>query len=130
MNTATAAPATIKLTAALDSRTGEPTLYKFSAEVPTVEDARAFAALFPKSHKVHGTSLTTYAEGGSVVTGLVNHESYISPNKANGGVNETAVKRYRAIVKKLAALGVEIVYSKAYLNSYETREAFEAAIGL
>lgn len=114
----------LQLTASFDTYTNEPQTFTFSAELSTVESGREYAAQFPKSTKLFATSLST-ADG---IKGWVVSRSYLTSDKVNGGVNEAALRRYQAILKAAAKLGIQIEYARSYSNSYATREEFEAAI--
>lgn len=101
-------------------------------------EADAFvAATFPKSAKVRGTSLSTF-EGKpgaddyrNFVCGLVIFDADLASNGVNGGINETGLRRYRAMRKALAAAGIETEWAAGgYVSSYATEADFHAAAGL
>lgn len=106
---------------------GSPQAFLFEALVPTVEVAESWRDRFPKGCKTRAIVITMEDRS---VKGLVRMDARLVPDGVNAGVNETGVKRYRAIVKAAAKLGVEIEYVANAGNSYPTREAFEAAIGI
>lgn len=104
-----------------------PVHYEFTAEFPTFEDAAAFAALFPKSHKMQATTL---GKSDGTRVGYIRHYAWLAADDVNGGTNETAIKRYRALSRKIEALGATIVYAPQFVNSYASRADFEAAVGI
>lgn len=115
----------LKLTACYDDRHPEvPLFFEFSVDTLTEEGAQEFAAQFPKSCKIAGGRL-----GGSPThKGHVHSRAGgLAPNASRGARNETAIKRYRSIVRTCDKLGIKIEYSARWVNSYPTREAFEAA---
>jgi hypothetical protein len=101
---------------------------EITAKCSTVEAAREIAALFPKSMKVRATTLTSYATGEAVVTGIICFRAGLRSDGVNGGRNETGIKRYRSLVAKLAKHGFSTEYVAQWSNAYPTLEAFEAAI--
>jgi len=103
---------------------GQPQGFKFNATLDTREDAVAFVALFPKSSKMFATTLHT-ANG---PLGYAMAQGNLFSDGVNGGINETGLNRYRAILKAAAKNGIEIRYVANAGNAYESREAFEAAI--
>jgi hypothetical protein len=103
-----------------------PTHFAFEQDFATVEAATAFVAQFPKSVKMFTCTVST-SEGGKYY--LVNTRANLTSNGINGGINETGLRRYQAVVKAAAKLGVEIVCTPNASNAYETQEAFEQAIG-
>lgn len=107
---------------------GAPQSYEFTAVLPSRNDAVAFAAQFPKSAKMFGGTLSCYDNGRSYVQGYASSHGNLVSNGVNGGVNESALRRYKAIVAAAAKLGVEIQYEVNALNSYPTRESFEKAV--
>jgi hypothetical protein len=102
-----------------------PTHFEFMADLPTVEDAKVFAAQFPKSVKMYAGKIL---DTNNVTWGWVRTDGNLTSNGVNGGINETALKRYQAVVKAATKLGIEIQYEKNARNSYATREEFETAI--
>jgi hypothetical protein len=100
----------------------------FSLRVESVERAREIAAQFPKSYKVRGTSVTSYADGHPRVSGYVGWSRRLNPNDVNGGANETGIAAYHRMIAKLDQLGYDVEWATPYSNSYRTREAFEASI--
>ena len=103
-----------------------PTHFKFTQDFPTIEAATAFVAQFPKSTKMFTYTVST---GGDGKYYAVNTHASLTSNGNNGGINEAGLRRYQAVIKAAAKLGVEIVCVPNASNAYETREAFEQAIG-
>lgn len=124
---------TFKLTAEHKSQVwgGDQTMpqaVQFTAKVDTVEQAREIAAQFPKSYKVRGSSLASYATGETVETGIVTWNRRLNPNDSNGGTNEAGIAAYHRMVAKLDQLGYDVEWATPYANSYPTRESFERNI--
>jgi hypothetical protein len=107
-----------------DKIAGIPMGYEFNAELPTVEDAKAFVAQFPKSAKMFAVAIS----GVTGIRGWVAAHGNLVSNDVNHGINETGLKRYRTILKAASKLGIEIEYKKDSANSYSSRETFEQAI--
>lgn len=98
--------------------------------------ARDFAAKLPKSYGMD-VSRCGHLDGSPATYRITNRRIILAANGVNGGVNETGVKRYRAIARKFDALGVALNFDLRNfyrpnelraVNQYGTREAFEAAI--
>lgn len=108
---------------------GVPQEYRFSAELPTLLDAQRLCDQFPKSCGMRANTLHTYDESGeSVMRGHLSARGDLVADGANHGRNETGIRRYRAILRAAAKLGLAVEYRAEYRSSYPTREAFEAAI--
>lgn len=113
---------------------GQPSHFEMRRLFATVEEAREFAALLPKSSKARAHESRTYVRNadGSIGPDFSLWSVWVggglAANGTTGTANETAVKRYRATVKALAKLGVEVDYRTSADNSYPTREDFEAAL--
>lgn len=129
-NTAATAPQTLVAHATYSTNSGAPMRVTFCAgfgfegDGPAEESAREFAALFPKASKMRVRSVQ-HSDGRrawEVIT-----EADLLPTKGNT-FNETGVKRYRRVATLLAKAGYSAEWTTPYGNSYETREAFEAAI--
>lgn len=93
-------------------------------ELPTLEDAQAFVAKFPKSYGMHATTLVS----NGMRKGYVTFRAALLKNGVNGGKNETGIGRYRKVMKALDTMGVRIGWVHPYSNSYMTRETFEATL--
>lgn len=104
------------------------------AKFDTIEEAREFAGLFPKSAKFSACRLGVPKDGdyrnGRVEKGMVRSSAKLAADGVNGGANETAAKRYRTIMRTAAKLGIEIDWRTPYGNSIATREEFERMIGV
>lgn len=77
------------------------TFVEASACFTTAEEARAYAAQFPKSYGVVGTSLS----GSPEFSGYVTIKASLSRDGINHGKNEAGIARVRKFVKKLTSLG-------------------------
>lgn len=75
-----------------------------SAEFETLELAQAAVAAFPKSYKLVARKVV----GNGAVTGELAGSVVLKANAANGGVNESGLKRIETIAKKAAALGYTV----------------------
>lgn len=119
---------TIKLVAVYTSDReaipGLPAGYRFHIDTETLEEAQELAARFPKGTKPIPHRVGTRSGN----HGCVSWDGSLRPNGVRGAVNETAIKRYRAMVKAAGALGFEIEVERPYRNCFETRESFEAAL--
>lgn len=91
-------------------------------------DALAYKAQFPKSYNFKSYECHGLRNGESCIVYYgVSSWIKLAPTKGNDR-NETGIKRYHAIMKKMAALGEEVVFESPALNQYTSREAFESAI--
>jgi len=104
-----------------------PTHFEFQQDFPTIEDATAFRDQFPKATKLFVYTIHT-SEGGKYYG--VTTRANLTSDRNNGGINETGLRRYQAVIKAAAKLGIEIVCDPNATNAYETREEFEQAIGV
>ena len=118
----------MNLAAAQSTRTGNVDMAEFTARFATEEEAKAFAAQFPKGVQMRGTSLIGHANGVTVVSGYAFTRFNFASTGVTGSKNETSIKRYRQMVKACGKLGIEITYMTPWSNSYPSREAFEAAL--
>lgn len=123
-----------------------PQNVKISATFATETEAADFAALFPKSYRVHaGTISYGVSYKGSVdrvmsngETATFNAENPIGhfveatvklvPTKGNDR-NEGGIKRLQNFLKKLEKAGHRYEYMTPYGNSYPSVDALAAAIG-
>lgn len=125
--TSEAAKTTLTLSATYVTSQGKqyPASIYVSAALPTRQDADALVARFPKSVKLYAADLN----GDPLNTARVRATIDLLGTTANGGVNETGLKRYRSILKSAAKLGITVDF-KAHgcAPSYPTQEALEAAI--
>lgn len=90
----------------------------------TREAAEADLDFFPKMAKFVVNRVTTGRGTGYF---QIRTSARLAADGVNGGVNETGVKRYRAVARNAPAVtwqGEECVYG----NSFLTREDFEAAL--
>lgn len=108
--------------------TGNVQHFDFNTETDTPESAAALVALFPKSAKLTAGRIM---QNGGRIGGFIRGSGKLATDGVNGGVNETAIRRYRAVVRAAAKLGIEIRWTaRNYSNAYISREAFEAAAGI
>jgi len=130
-NTANAKTATLSAAAECDYdyetreytlRLDEPMHFEIEAKCATDTEAEALAAQFPKYVKAN---VRRYTRENTVTVEI---SATLRANGANGGVNETGVKRYRKAVEVLAATGYGLEVGCGFVNAYRTVEAFEAAI--
>ena len=104
-----------------------PTHFQFSQDFPTIEEATAFVAQFPKSTKMFTYSVNAYSSDKYYAIMV---RANLTSDKNNGGINEAGLRRYLTVIKAAAKLGIEIVCTPNASNAYETREEFEQAIGV
>lgn len=99
-------------------------------EGTTREDAEALAAEFPKSLRVHGTTLSTYdhelrdrtGEYRHFTTGYVALSVNLQSTEKTGEFNETGLKRWASFKKHLDRLGYELEYTTPFTNSIPESE--------
>lgn len=107
-----------------------------SARHDTHEDAVAHADSLPKSSKVRALRVRGYREGEPAESGVTNFQASLRKDGVNGGVNETGIKRYKALRNHLDKVGtpVEWVRDSSYSgpnNEASISEAdFHKAIGM
>lgn len=89
-----------------------------SRPFPTLETAQAFARSFPKSRGVYATTLSSVPSAGhpSSNYGLVGINVRLVADGVNGGVNETGIKRLRALARRVP-LKAEDAASQAVLDA-------------
>lgn len=97
--------------------------YQLRASFATAEERDAWIAEQPKSHKWY-SSTCDMMDGTRRYDAVA--DGYLTANGVNGGVNETAVRRYRAIAKRHALQWKFNANSTS--NAYPTQAAFEAAL--
>ncbi len=111
---------TFKVVAALErsrdgkSNTDELMFIVADASFVTEQDARAFAALFPKSYGVRSGNL-----GGTPgFTGWVSIRATLGSNGVNGGSNEVGLARMKKFLSKLVQLnGTWEIKEERWLNA-------------
>ncbi len=88
----------------------------------TADEAAGFAAQFPKSMRLHTAILCGFEDGTAYRVGV---SVTLDANGANGGVNETGIKRARRFLTALIDSGTTITY--AQISNGSTVEEFLAA---
>ncbi len=91
-------------------------------------DAEAFVTLFPKSAKLRVFTMRGDTEADDRYGADVRIELWA--NGVNGGVNETGIKRYRAILKAAATNGIKVEYAPTTVHSFSSRDALETPFGI
>ena len=79
-------------------------------ERATREEAEADLGFFPKSAKfivVHSTGRVIGTEWVRQDEFWIEADGWLKPNKATGAKNETAIKRYRTIVRNAEPMGIK-----------------------
>lgn len=94
-----------------------------SENVPTREAAEELASTFPKGLRVHAVECST--RDGNVF--YVRASASLSSTGATGALNETSQRRVRGLFRALGKRGDTIAWAAPYVNSYASREEFEAA---
>lgn len=127
MSTPTTFP-TFRLVAMHDGRdtVGAPSGAGLAAVVATKEDAQAIAAMFPKSVRAFGCSLSNSDEG----SGHVSVEVNLKATKVTGSVNEAGIKRLASALRTIERNGGAVEYAAPYTNSYATRDDVRDALGV
>ncbi len=119
----------ISLSAYYDTRTNAASGVSFRIQLSTLDrtHAESIAALFPKSAKLHVTTLSGLPGG---MVSVVTSDAVLLANGVNGGANETGIKRYRTWLKSAEKAGIPVTWNAQArtVNGYRTREAFESAI--
>lgn len=87
--------------------TANPTFVNVRAELPTIEAAREFAALFPRAAKMRAEEVSTGP--GRPDYAIVSVTITTAANGVNGGTNETGIKRLAGIRRAAAKHGIEII---------------------
>jgi hypothetical protein len=96
---------------------------------PTVDEAKQFASQFPASWGIFGSPLSTFDDTGNVNVGSVGVKGFwFAANRANKGINESAVKRLRTVINGLTSRGFAPVYEVRAGNAYATEQEFWAAL--
>lgn len=96
---------------------------KFYCALPTVADAVEYAAQFPKSYRMHATTLTTYSDADPsrwFELGYVAMQVSFRSNGVTGERNETGARRCRQVLAKAAALGLPVEYDRPDGDSWLT----------
>ena len=93
-----------------------------SAEFPTIPEAKAFAAQFPKSWRVYGTCLY---RGGGTLRGLVSIQAGLGECKSHGKQNETGLAR----VRKFLAL-VPHTFARREIGNYASEEQLRKVLAV
>lgn len=90
-----------------------------NAQFATADDAKAFAALLPKSCKVRGGGISCR----SGMYGYVSFHVGLLKTGTTGERNETGVKRYRTLRRALDELGVNVEWAMPFTNALTEEEA-------
>jgi len=89
------------------------------------EAAEADLDFFPKMTKFVVARVGFFQDGQSGHYFQIRTSAALAANGVNGGVNETGVKRYRAVVRNAPVVAWK---GDEFVNNYSTRDAFEAAL--
>lgn len=89
----------------------------------SMEDAVADLDYFPKSAKFEAVSV--YGGPGTTRYYQIEAKGWLKPNKATGEKNETAIKRYRTVVRNAECMGIEWD-TTSYGAVFASRVEFEA----
>lgn len=130
--TSATAPGTIQMAAITVPGMGSDLpvgAFRMDAAFATRAEAEAFAALFPKYVRAEVRGFTTDPRPVSVTFEAVSVDLNLAADDCNGGKNETAIKRYRAVVRTLAKHGLEATWTETHGHyNYASQAAFEAAL--
>ena len=92
------------------------------------EEAQSVGAAWIASHGLFGLVATSLSSAG-LMWSFVHFRANLWPNGVNGGRNETGIRRYKNLVKKLEVAGVPLAWAgDKYSNACPTREQFEKLI--
>jgi hypothetical protein len=94
-----------------------------SENLASYADAETLAATFPKALRMRAVECST--AHGSVY--YVRASASLSSTRTTGARNETSQRRVRGLFRALAAREATLVWATPYVNSYASREEFEAA---
>lgn len=111
-----------------ESQKGMAQCIEFNLEVPTLQEAREIASAFPKWLKVKAWTITYGEYSGSDHPrgefGVVHLEARLLSDGANGGVNETGIKRAR----KFASM-VGFAYKRATCGNWMPEKMVDEILG-
>ena len=108
-----------------DHHTDRPTHVEISSPYfDTAAEAVEFAARFPKSTRPKVVTFNGWDEDARHGVRWV---IQLAPNGSVGDKNEAGIRRYRSLCRKADAVTMKTIKA---VNSYESLEAFEAAIAL
>lgn len=89
-----------------------------TTETETSAGAKAIAALFPKWLKVKGGGLSYLDENGHpAIRGYVLCRIYFGSDGVNKGKNETGLKRFKALLKR-----IEWKYKQKFCGNFATED--------
>ena len=88
--------------------------------VPTLEDAQAIAAMFPKSAKVRATTLS-YDHG--KIIGTVHFHAKLLATGVTGERNEAGIRRWHSFKRNAERMGYTLEHTTPYSNSMPYDEA-------
>lgn len=103
----------------------QPQALDICLRLDTPAEAEEVAATFPKSARLYAGTLNAID---NPTAGIVVGQAKLAADAANGGTNETAVKRYRAFLRQATARGWVIEWVATAGNAYATQAEFEQAI--
>lgn len=94
-------------------------------EGTTRETAEAVAALFPRSCKLRGTTLSgrRNAAGERFESGYLTFHAALHANGVHGARNETGITRYKRLLAHAAQLGYSIEWGMPFRNSLTQADA-------
>lgn len=105
--------------------TGSPSHLVVHARFDSYEAAAEAVARFPKSYRLVAVKGRYDGHDYGVVRTTVKLEG----DDANGGKNETGIKRYRALLTKAEKLGYKVEYVAGQaVNAYLTRAELDAVL--
>lgn len=121
---------TMQVDATYESPGGEhhpehPQGVSYNIKAESHDEAKHIASQFAKSHGVR--AVVSHERDGSV-TGHANGNVTLKSDRVNGGVNETGLKRFEAVMKRADALGIKKEWSAPWGNSYKTEADFRSAL--
>ena len=99
--------------------------------VESYEEAQSVGAAWIASHGLPASlgDIATSLSAAGLMWSFIRFRANLWPNGVNGGRNETGIRRYKGLVRKLEAAGVPTTWDGAkYPNACPTRGQFEKLI--
>lgn len=108
-----------------------PQGFEFTSPAFDTEAERdAWASQFPKGCNLKPQTVSSFTTAPYTTFTYYRSAAHanLAANKANGGVNESGVKRLKAILRACDKLGIEVTYVTPFTNSFADLDAALAAI--
>lgn len=111
---------------------GAPARVQMRAIVADLATAESFIAQLPKSLRLNAATLHEVVDGQMRHFGYIRFDAKLYGDGANGGKNETGIRRYRQALRHLARMGATVEFDPDTRvgNAYRTFAELHTAIGL